>query len=60
MSRLTLAWLVKAEPRRPASTEPAEMAPFGANWLSLLTATLTVTVPAAVSKTPQSASPRCV
>src|SRR5215203_3892743 len=60
MSRLPLAWLVKVVPRRPANTEPAEMAPFDANWLSLLTATLMVTVPFVVLKAPQSASPRGV
>ncbi|MCA1618362.1 MAG: hypothetical protein LC795_03430 [Acidobacteria bacterium] len=60
MSRLPLAWLVKVCPRRPAITAPAEIAPFDANWLSLLTATLTVTVPAAVSNAPQSAAPRVV
>ena len=60
LSRLPLAWLVKVEPRNPASTEPAEIEPFAANWLSLLTATLMVTVPFVVSNAPQSAAPRDV
>jgi hypothetical protein len=59
-SSLVPTWLEKVWPRRPASTEPFVIAPLDANWLSLLTATLMVMVPAAVSNAPQSAAPRCV
>ena len=60
VSRLPFALLVKAWPRRPASTLPLTIAPLDANELSFAVETLTVMVPFVVSNAPQSALPRDV